>query len=64
MRDKERRRRRTKEAVFAFRTFRPCVTRHKARNETAGRKAGSRRKANRSKAREAAQRLPDFRVRK
>jgi len=29
LRDKERRRRRTKEVALAFRTFRPCVTRHK-----------------------------------
>jgi hypothetical protein len=29
LRGKERRRRRTKEVAFAFRTFRPCVTRHK-----------------------------------
>ena len=47
LRDKERRRRRTKEAVFAFRTFRPCVTRHKrgTKQQAGKRGVGARRTA-------------------
>jgi hypothetical protein len=63
LREKERRRRLTKEAAFAFRTFRTGVTRHKrGTKQQAGKLARAQGESQRSKG--AGQCQPDFRPRK